>query len=72
MRDAPTPVPALSPADADWLREHGAADVRLGVDGVIEFSARPLALALADAARDLLPRRMGAGRAIAVGVLTLK
>lgn len=72
MRDAPTPVPALSPADAAWLQARGATDVRVGADGVIEFSARPLALALADAARDLLPRRTGAGRAIAVGVLTLK
>ena len=64
--------PALSPADAAWLRERGAVDVRLGVDGVIEFSTRPLPVALAAAARDLLPQRTGASGAIAAGVLASK
>lgn len=70
MRDAPTP--ALSDADAAWLQAHGATDVRVGADGVIEFSARPLALALADAARDLLPRRTTTSVSVPVGVLALK
>jgi hypothetical protein len=45
---------AISPADAAWLQERGAVDVRVGADGVIEFSARPIRDALTDAARDLL------------------
>lgn len=72
MRDAPTPVPGLSPADAAWLRERGAVDVRVDADGVIEFSARPLPVALAAAARDLLSQRTDASGAIPVGVLALK
>ena len=36
----------LPPADAAWLQAHGATDVRVGADGVIEFSAR-------DARRDV-------------------
>ena len=57
MRSAPAPdVAPTLPADAAaWLRAHGAADVRVGADGVIEFSTRPLRVAWTCAARDLLP-----------------
>ena len=46
---------ALLPADEAWLRHQGALFARMGTDGVIEFSCRPLGEALTDAARDLLP-----------------
>lgn len=46
---------ALSPAVQAWLRDHGAVFARVGADGVVEFSRRPLGEALTDAALDLLP-----------------
>lgn len=46
---------ALSQADEAWLRRQGALFARMGTDGVIEFSCRPLGDALTDAVRDLLP-----------------
>ena len=61
---------ALSPAVQAWLRDHGAVFARMGADGVIEFSRRPLGEALTDAALDLLPvgRCGGDGGGVAAGV----
>lgn len=55
-------APTLTPDTAAWLRARGAASVRVGADGVVEFSAREMGAALADAVRDLLPQ----GRAMPV------
>lgn len=55
MRNAPSLPPTLSPDAAAWLRAHGAMSVRVGADGVIEFSRRPLPDALTAAAVGALP-----------------
>lgn len=52
---APPCAPAPSADASAWLLAHGAVSVRVGSDGVIEFSRRPLAAALTAAVRDLLP-----------------
>lgn len=57
--------PFLTPAAAAWLQSHGAVDVRVGADDVIEFSARPLRVALTDAARDLMAGGLPDLRAVA-------
>lgn len=44
----------IPPELALWLASQGAVWARMGADGIAEFSRRPIELALADAARDLL------------------
>lgn len=75
MRRSPTNqlgTGALSPADEAWLRRQGALFARMGSDGVIEFSCRPLGEALADAARDLLPAAGSASACVPAHVFAMK
>lgn len=66
MRDANQWATPLPEGAADWLAQRGAVSVRVGTDGVIEFSTRPLREALTAAALHLLGgRAMVAGNAAA-------
>lgn len=61
MRSGAPPDAATNVAIVAWLQARGATDARVGDDGVIEFSTRPLSAALTAAVRDLL---LGVGLAV--------
>lgn len=72
-------TPALPPAVQAWLIARGAVFARMGADGVVEFSRRPLGEALTDAALDLLPAggvaggvSVGASVSVSAHILSLK